>query len=122
MNTEHTSYAVQPDGMSRERVAAIFRLLREADATCGSANQHDRAVVLIMICIDQGFDAGPQICGVLKSMGLDSQHAGMTLKQGKGSNPDFHRWWSDDSGKYHLHAPRSYQGPIPGAATAADTL
>jgi hypothetical protein len=41
--------------------------------------------------------------GALKTLGLNGRHAGKTLSEGTGSDPQRHRWQRNEDGRYTLH-------------------
>ncbi|WP_137870978.1 hypothetical protein [Sphingopyxis sp. 2PD] len=78
-------------------VNAIFERLRGLMKDCGrpGANKHDRMLVLIAACIDEGINTGPRIVGVAKRLNFDGQHAGITLSTGVGKY-----WERGENGTY----------------------
>lgn len=66
-------------------IAALFYKLHQLVREYGpNANKHDLAFLLISICIDEGFNNGPQIIGILREFGFNPAHIAITLKQGIG--------------------------------------
>ena len=88
-----------PATLSRDapaaEVDAIFRRLRQLLMDVGKANSHDRLTVAIAACIDEGIDTGNRIVGVAQKLGFDTQHAGIVLSAGIGSN-----WHRTEDGQY----------------------
>ena len=86
-----------PSDAPDAEVNAIFERLRGLMKDCGrpGANKHDRMIVLIAACIDEGINTGTRIVGVAKRLEFDGQHAGIVLSTGVG------RYWErDENGTY----------------------
>lgn len=81
----------------------IFRELRALNGACKSTNDHDRAIVLIHACIDNGINRRGRIRGVLARLDLNPAHAVITINAGTGDDPSRHRWYLDADGIYHNH-------------------
>jgi hypothetical protein len=76
----------------------IFRKLRAMKVECtGKMNKHDRAIVLITMCITEGLYRGQQIARTLGAIGLNRQHVGKLLKDETGNF-----WERLESGRYVL--------------------
>lgn len=78
---------------------ALYAGLRKLMRDCGS-NKHHQAIVLITACIGEGITQGRDIVRTLQRLGLNAQHAGKTLAEGIGDQPDRHRWSKGASGRY----------------------
>lgn len=88
----------------RESINAIFRRLQDLDRSCGpDANKHDRATVLIIGCIREGWNTRPQIVGILRKLGFEHGHVAKWLNMHTGNDPARHWWRRDESGVYTLH-------------------
>ena len=85
-------------------VTAVFRCLRALDRTLRErkVNKHDRATMLINACICEGFTAGRRITGALEKLGLDRQHAGISLIVGLQNEPEWPYWGRRDDGTYYV--------------------
>jgi hypothetical protein len=106
MNIEESSQQeLAPNTLPPDEVNAIFTRLRALKAEClrHTKNKHDLAIILISACIEEGFTRGNRITGTLKHLGLNRQHAGKTLADGTGDDPDRHYWRKDSAGHYWLH-------------------
>lgn len=66
-------------------------------------SKHDRAIALIAVCIDNGWNTGTRIVGALKHLGLNPRHVAIVLKEGAGGNPEAHWWQRNADGHYSLH-------------------
>lgn len=83
--------------------ANLFDRLRALLDACGSAaNQHDRAIVGITACIDEGIDTRPRIIGVMQHLGFDRRHIALILNEGTGGDVNRHRWQRKEEGHYSL--------------------
>lgn len=89
----------------------LFNGFRELLDSCGlETSKHDRAIVLIEACIDQGIDTRARIVGVAKHLGFEHGHIAILLAQNTGRSPDSYRWQRDKDGQY---------GRFEGASTVA---
>lgn len=61
-------------------------------------------MMLITACIEQGFDIGPRITGIARTLGFNPHHTDIILNRGTGNSPGSHRWYKDQQGRYRLHA------------------
>jgi hypothetical protein len=87
-----------------EEIAAIFRRLRTLLYDLEEVkSDHDKAIVMIVACIDQGLNTGPRITGALERLGFNKRHIGIILKQETGNDPARHRWMRSAEGIYELH-------------------
>lgn len=59
--------------------------------------KHDKAIVVIMACIDEGITSGKAIVQRCVELGLTGRHVGITLRGHIG-----HYWLRDDDGHYSL--------------------
>jgi hypothetical protein len=74
--------------------------LRAADRLLApDASKHDRAIVLITVCIENEVDVGSQIVAVLAQFGFNPRHIGICLKEGTGNGPPSY-WTKDTNGRY----------------------
>ena len=92
-----------PGNASQEEVNRIFRELRALNEACKSANDNDRAIILIHACIDNGLNSRRRIRGALGKLDFKLDHAVIILNTGTGGNPSRHRWYRDTNGIYHNH-------------------
>ena len=96
---------LQTDGYdpSKSDMNAVFARLRRLKASLRfKVHKHDLAQVLIAEIISEGIDSGKRIVGVLRTLGLNAQHAGIMLKDGTGDDPAFYWWDIDADGHYFL--------------------
>jgi hypothetical protein len=71
----------------------VLEGLRRLDYACGpSVSKHDRAIVLIHACIDQGANTRAQIMAHLTPLGFNKGHIAIVLSAGTGDDPSRHRW------------------------------
>lgn len=101
-DTTMTNIQTQRDAAA---TTAFFQGLRDLDGQCRSrgVNKHDRAIVLIIACIEEGLNTGPRIVGALRKLGFNPRHVGMHLREGTGGDPQRHRWQRVEDGRYFLH-------------------
>jgi len=64
--------------------------------------KHDRVIVLIQACISQGIVRGTQLVSVIKELGFNAQHVGMTLTKGRGDDPVRHHRRREDGCAHSL--------------------
>lgn len=81
----------------------MFRRLRALKASLpNGVNKHDRAIILISACIDEGVNTRSRIGKVLAHIGLDRAHVMIVLNGDTGSDPNRQRWSRDERGVYSL--------------------
>jgi hypothetical protein len=101
MTTEHDDQ--EPE--RREDSRSTFRRLRALKASLpGRVNKHDKAIVLIAACIEEGINTRGRIGIVLEHIGMDRSHVMIILNEGTGNDPNRHRWNRDENGTYALLA------------------
>lgn len=89
----------------RVDTASLFGALRAQIDYCGpKPNRHDLVTSLIEICIDQGVTKSGQIIGILVSIEFNPRHVAMMLRDGKGTDPERHRWRRRTDGSLELIA------------------
>jgi len=59
--------------------------------------KHDKAIVVVKACIDEGITSGKAIVKRCVELGFTGRHVGITLKGHIG-----HYWQRDDNGHYSL--------------------
>ncbi|TPG13201.1 hypothetical protein [Sphingomonas oligophenolica] len=80
----------------RHDVDAKFQRLRQLkEGFPTEINKHDRVLILISACVDEGFVTGPRITGAIAQLGFNRQHAGIMLQEGCGQ-----RWIKDEKGNF----------------------
>ncbi len=82
-------------------ISAIRKMITKAALT---SSKDDCIRMLIIACIEQGFDIGPRITGIARALGFNAQHAEIILNRGTGSNPGPRRWFKDQQGRYRVDA------------------
>lgn len=103
MNTTITPKPHDPFA-TKETTHAFFQRLETLLHDCGAnSSKHDKARVVIAASIDEGIVSGKRLVGILANVGFDRKHAGKTLHELCGPDPDRHDWWTDDKGEYRLH-------------------
>ena len=103
MNTITTATPHDPFA-TKETTHAFFQRLEKLRYDCGPrTSKHDQARVLIAACIDEGIVSRRRLIGILAQLKFDRRHAGKTLHEFCGPDPDRHDWWSDEAGNYRLH-------------------
>lgn len=82
----------------------FFWALRQLDKSIRlvRGTQRDRAIALILECLNENIDTGKRIVGVLRQLGFNAQFVGMILMQNAGPNPDYHLW-RREQGVYISH-------------------
>ena len=65
--------------------------------TAAGPTKHDKAIVVIMACIEEGITSGKDIVKRCVELGLTGRHVGITLKDHIG-----HYWLQDNEGHYSL--------------------
>ena len=68
----------------------------------GTCNKTDLVLVLVEACLDEGIDTGRGIVIALSDIGFDRRHVGITLAGNTGHDPERHRWFKTDDGRYAL--------------------
>lgn len=87
--------------MGPEEWDEFIEALQVINDACGpEANKHDRAIVLISFCIDNGIDTIGHIINVLKRFGFHQGHIGSLLKDLSGHNAEVYWWSRDSAGRY----------------------
>lgn len=82
-----------PVTRTREEFEELLGGLRKLDRSLGPAvNKHDRVIVLVHACLDQGANTRAQIMALLKPLGFDRRHIAIVLKAETGNDPTRHRW------------------------------
>ena len=75
--------------------------LRQLEQACGSSvGKHDRAIVLIHACLDQGINTRGAIMAVLRHLGFVRGHIAIVLEANTGINPNGSHWKRTESGVY----------------------
>ena len=68
------------------------------------ANQHDRVIALIEVCIEQGIDSGKHITAVLSKLGFKKRHVGLLLNElADLTSASASARWYCEGGQYKLH-------------------
>jgi len=78
---------------------ALYDLL---DAIPTACSKHDKALVLIEACIEQGTDTRKAIIAALVELGFNAQHVAILLIEHTGTNLNRHNWHRDETGRYSL--------------------
>ena len=63
-------------------------------------NKHDRVIVLIEACLDEGIDTRKGIVDALVKLGFNYRHVAILLNEGTGESPERHNWRRDENGRY----------------------
>lgn len=91
----------QPHGKTSEEMEAIFADLHAAlQGFPPDANKHDRAILCIGICVENGIDTMSSIVSTLMKLSFNNGHVGAVLKNNTGTNPARHLWSRDSDGRY----------------------
>lgn len=77
-----------------------FQTLERLNADLHECNANDRVRVLIQATIEAGIDQGSDIIATLVRLGFDKQHAGATLANGCGHDPERFDWHKSADGRY----------------------
>lgn len=75
----------------------LATMLRRMPSNVG---KHDRAIVVILACIEGGVSGGAEIVHAGRRLGFNAQHFGMMLTKGAGNEPARHLWRRDKDGCY----------------------
>ena len=89
----------QTEPINADRLKA---LLRDTLAT-DQFGPKDKAILVIIACIEGGITKGSDIVKMGGDLGLNTKSVGKQLDLGKGINPKLHRWFKRDDGSYALH-------------------
>ena len=81
-------------------IAGIRKTVMKGAETSGT---DDCIRMVIIACIEHGFDIGPRITGIARALGFNAQHADIILKRGAANGPGVRRWYKDQQGRYRLH-------------------
>lgn len=99
METKHSIQLAEDTAM----FCRLRNLLREIEAV---PDAHQRAIIMIAACIEEGMNEARRILPAMEALGFNRQHAAIILNREKGNDPGRH-WWSRDSkGIYALHPER----------------
>ena len=93
------------DNRSRAETDAIVagirkKILKGAQTT----SKDDSITMLIIACIEQGFDIAPRITGIARTLGFNAQQTELILNRGTSDSPGPRRWYKDPQGRYRLAA------------------
>tara|TARA_B100000678_G_scaffold235847_1_gene205322 strand:- start:1920 stop:2216 length:297 start_codon:yes stop_codon:yes gene_type:complete len=86
-----------PTTATYDALIKLDRMLKDV-----KANQHDRVIALIEICIERGIDTGKCITAVLSKLGFKKRHVGLLLNELAGPTSVSARWYHE-GGRYKLH-------------------
>ncbi len=95
------STPVERDDVKAQEVFSGLRALM--DTLGRNHDRNERAIILAMACIGEGWNTRAQIVGASKKLGFDPKHVAIIVNRGTGPSPVRHRWWADADHRLHLH-------------------
>lgn len=89
----------QTEPVNADRLKA---LLRDTLAT-DQFGKNDKAILVIIACIEGGITKGSDIVKIGSDLGLKPRSMGIQLAKGKSIIPKPNRWFKREDGSYTLH-------------------